>query len=82
MKDEELKDIKYVWEGIKTGVAKSHHYKTLMITKYNKENKTGYKPTTNCGSCLGTIYKWWRNLAEQNGLVKKPKAKKNVRKDT
>lgn len=82
MTEQELEHIEYVWKGIKTGVAKTHHYKTLMITFYNEKNRTGYKPTTNCSSCLGTIYQWWKNLAEENGLVKKRKAKKNVRKDT
>tara|TARA_R110000772_G_scaffold238244_2_gene350262 strand:+ start:172 stop:429 length:258 start_codon:yes stop_codon:yes gene_type:complete len=82
MKNEELEHIKYVWEGISTGVARTHHYKTLMITFYNEKNNTGYKPTTNCGSCLGSIYTWWKKLAEENGLVKKPKAKKSVRKNT
>lgn len=60
----------YIWEGIKTGVAKSHHYKVEMIKFYNEMNNRNYKYTTNCNSCLATC----RNYIES--IVTKPKAKK------
>ena len=44
----------YIWDGIKTGVAKNHHYKVEMIKFYNELNKTRYKLTTSCSSCLET----------------------------
>lgn len=63
----------YIWEGVKTGVAKSHHYKVEMIKFYNDLNKTKYKLTTSCSSCLNTCYEFVK------GIVTKPK-KKNVKK--
>ena len=30
----------YIWQGIKTGKAKSHHYKVEMIKFYNELNNT------------------------------------------
>lgn len=78
---EELEHIKYVWEGIKTGVAKTHHYKVQMIKMYNDYNRAGYKYTTNCASCLGTMFRWWQQLVEDNGIVKPKKKKKTKKSD-
>lgn len=64
---------KYIWQGIKTGQAITHHYKVEMIKFYNELNNTNYKYTTNCGSCLNTCYEFVK------GIVTKPK-KKNVKK--
>ncbi len=60
----------YIWEGIKTGVAKNHHYKVEMIKFYNELNKTKYKYTTSCSSCLETCRSFVENI------VTKPKRKK------
>ena len=64
---------KYIWQGIKTGQAITHHYKVEMIKFYNELNNTNYKYTTNCGSCLNTCYEFVK------GIVTKPK-NKNVEK--
>lgn len=64
----------YIWEGIKTGVAVSHHYKVEMIKFYNEMNNTNYKYTTNCNSCLATC----RNYIESIVTKPKKKAKKDV----
>ena len=48
----------YIWDGIKTGKAKSHHYKVEMIKFYNELNNTNYKYTTNCMSCINTCYEF------------------------
>jgi len=60
----------YIWEGIKTGVAKSHHYKVEMIKFYNELNDRRYRLTTSCSSCLETC----RSFVES--IVTKPKTKK------
>ena len=60
---------KYIWQGIKTGQAITHHYKVEMIKFYNELNNTNYKYTTNCGSCLNTCYEFVK------GIVTKPKNK-------
>ena len=60
---------KYIWQGIKTGQAITHHYKVEMIKFYNELNNTNYKYTTNCGSCLNTCYEF------EKGIVTKPKNK-------
>lgn len=56
------------WEGIKTGVAKSHHYKTRMIKLYNEIHRTGYKYGTNCSSCLNSIFTYFK---DQMSKIKK-----------
>ena len=69
--------VEYIWKGIKTGQAKSHHYKVEMIKFYNEINNKKYKYTTSCSSCLNTIYKYFEMLIEDK--LKKTK-KKNARK--
>lgn len=59
---EELLDL---WQGIKTGVAKSQHYKTRMIKLYNEIHRTGYKYTTNCHSCLASIFGYMKSEVEK-----------------
>ncbi len=70
---EQKEKAKYIWQGIKTGKAESHHYKTEMIKFYNALNNTNYKYTTNCGSCLNTCFEFIKNI-----VTKKPK--KNAKK--
>ena len=65
----------YIWEGISTGKAKSHHYKVEMIKLYNELNRTNYKYTTNCGSCLESCYLFIKQIVET------PKSKKKTKKD-
>ena len=62
---------KYIWEGIKTGVAKTHHYKVEMIMFYNQLNKTRYKPTTSCSSCLETCRKFIEDIVKTKKTKKK-----------
>lgn len=76
MNKEQKKEMNDIWEGIKTGVAKSHHYKTRMITLYNEIHRTNYKYTTSCSSCLGSMYSFFKREME----VPKTKKKKNVKK--
>tara|TARA_Y100000004_G_C8824034_1_gene373237 strand:- start:47 stop:286 length:240 start_codon:yes stop_codon:yes gene_type:complete len=72
----EKEKVAYIWKGIKTGQAISHHYKVEMIKFYNEKNNKRYKYTTNCSSCLNTIYKYFEMLVE----TKPKKTKKNGRK--
>jgi hypothetical protein len=67
---EQKEKAKYIWKGIKTGEAISHHYKVEMIKFYNELNNANYKYTTNCGSCLNTCYEFVKSV------VAKPKTKK------
>ena len=56
-KDEEiLKEVKAAWEKCKTGKCETHEDKARLIEVYNKIYKTNYKTTTNCGSCLRSVY--------------------------
>lgn len=73
---EQNKEILDIWDGIKTGVAKSHHFKTRMIKLYNEIHRTNYKYGTNCSSCLGSMYSYFKSKIEDI----KPKKKKNVKK--
>ena len=70
---EQKEKAKYIWQGIKTGKAKTHHYKVEMIKFYNELNNRNYKYTTNCGSCLNSCFEFIKSI------VDKPK-KKNGKK--
>jgi hypothetical protein len=59
---EQKQKAEYIWQGIKTGKAKSHHYKVEMIKFYNELNNTNYKYTTNCSSCLNTCYEFVKSI--------------------
>jgi hypothetical protein len=48
---------------ISKGVAKDISYKAEMINLYNEIYKTRYRNTTNCGSCLNSI---WKSLMHLN----------------
>ena len=49
---------------ISKGVAKDISYKAEMINLYNEIYKQNYKPTTNCASCLNSVYKGIMKLYE------------------
>ena len=70
---EQKEKVAYIWEGIQTGQATSHHYKVEMIKFYNEMNNTRYKYTTNCSSCLNNMYLYFENLVK----TKPKKTKKN-----
>ena len=76
MNKEQKTELKEIWEGIKTGLAKSHHFKTRMIKLYNEIHRTNYKYGTNCSSCLGSMYQYFKKKME----VHETKKKKNVKK--
>ena len=48
---------------IETGTAKDISYKTKMIDLYNEIYKTKYRNTTNCSSCLNSV---WTSLMHLN----------------
>ena len=50
--DEVLK----VWDDLKTGRAKDHAAKKIMIELYNTIYMTNYSTGTSCGSCLSTCF--------------------------
>ena len=60
---EQLKRLKELMPHIETGTAKDISYKTKMIDLYNEIYKTKYRNTTNCGSCLNSI---WKSLMHLN----------------
>ena len=46
----------------KTGKAKDHESKKIMITLYNTIYNTNYSTGTSCGSCLSTCFDGIKNL--------------------
>tara|TARA_R100001244_G_C5150600_1_gene129585 strand:+ start:385 stop:783 length:399 start_codon:yes stop_codon:yes gene_type:complete len=60
------KEVKDLWERIKDGQAKNHEDKKKMIELYNTIYSSNYKATTNCGSCLNTIFKGIKRIANEN----------------
>jgi hypothetical protein len=59
---EQQEKLDYVWEGIKTGVAKNQHYKSEMTSLYNEIHNTNYSVNTNCGACKSTMYTYFKQL--------------------
>ena len=59
---EQQKRLKKLIPYIETGTAKDISYKAQMINLYNEIYKTRYRNTTNCGSCLNSIWKTLMNL--------------------
>ena len=50
-----LKEVRDVWTGIANGKAKDIETKKRAIELHNTIYGTGYKTTTNCGSCLHDV---------------------------
>ena len=67
-------EMELVWENIKTGVARNQHWKSRMFALYNEIHRTNYKGTTNCSSCIGSVYRYFTSK------MKKPKVKKDEQK--
>ena len=58
-------EILCVWQKIKDGQAPDVETKKRFVELYNTIYKTKYKPTTNCGSCLHTMWKGIKSLYEK-----------------
>ena len=58
-------EILCVWQKIKNGQAPDVETKKRFVELYNTIYKTKYKPTTNCGSCLHTMWKGIKSLYEK-----------------
>ena len=58
-------EILCVWEKIKDGQAPDVETKKRFVELYNTIYKTKYKPTTNCGSCLHTMWKGIKSLYDK-----------------
>tara|TARA_R110001583_G_scaffold166635_5_gene319398 strand:+ start:1217 stop:1618 length:402 start_codon:yes stop_codon:yes gene_type:complete len=57
-----IDEILKVWEDLKTGRAKDHAAKKIMIELYNTIYMTNYSAGTNCGSCISTCFDGIKNL--------------------
>jgi len=58
-------EILCVWQKIKDGQAPDVETKKRFVELYNTIYKTKYKPTTNCGSCLHTMWKGIKSLYDK-----------------
>lgn len=52
-----------LYELCKNGKAPSTEIKKKLIDLYNELHKTRYRNTTNCGSCLKTVFNGIKRLA-------------------
>jgi hypothetical protein len=59
---EMIDEVVKVWEDLKTGRAKNHAAKRIMIQLYNTIYNTNYSTGTSCGSCLNTCFEGIKNL--------------------
>jgi len=50
-----VKEAKDIWEDIKTGTAKDIETKKRAVELHNVIYGTGFRPTTNCSSCLRQV---------------------------
>ncbi len=65
-----IKEAKDIWKDIDKGVAKDHETKAKLIELYNTIYGTNYKTTTNCSSCLQSVYKGISHIAIRNKQIK------------
>lgn len=61
-----IKEVLEIYPNIKNGTAKDHETKKKLIELYNTIYDTNHKVTTNCGSCLNSIYKSIISIYEKN----------------
>ena len=61
-----IKEVLDIQKDVKNGVAKNHEVKKKLIELYNTIYGNNYKVTTNCSSCLNSIYKGIRSIYEKN----------------
>ena len=60
---DDIKEAKYLYHLFQNGVAPTIEVKQQMIDFYNRLYKTTYKNTTNCSSCISTVFKEVKRLA-------------------
>jgi len=60
-----IQELKDIWQHIKNKTATNAEYKARAIELYNTIYKTNYKTTSNCSSCLHSV---WTGL---NNIMKK-----------
>lgn len=61
--EEQIAKAKELYELCKSGTAPSIEVKHSVIRLYNEIYKTRYKTTTNCGSCLKTVFNGIKAIA-------------------
>ena len=61
-----IKEVKDLWERIKDGQARNQDDKKKMIELYNTIHASSYKVTTNCSSCLNTMFKGIKKIIDEN----------------
>ena len=59
------KEVQEIWKFIKNKQVKDHETKARMIELYNTIYGTSYKTTTNCSSCLASIYRGLNKYAQK-----------------
>ena len=69
IKAEILKEVKKIWKNIEGKKAKNHQVKKSLIEMYNTIYGAGFSTSTNCSSCLSTVYKGIENI--YNTYIKK-----------
>jgi hypothetical protein len=62
---EQKERILKVWEFCKTGRATTVEAKVELITLYNEIHRTRFKTTSNCGSCLNTVYQGIKKIVNE-----------------
>jgi len=62
----QIAQAKVLYKACKSGVAPDNKTKKELVELYNQIHQTRYRPTTNCGSCLRTVFDGIRKIALQN----------------
>ena len=60
-----IKEVIKIIPDIRNGVIKDHKTKAKLIELYNTIYDFNYKTTTNCASCLSTVYNGIKTIYEQ-----------------
>ncbi|QDP67587.1 MAG: hypothetical protein GOVbin568_26 [Prokaryotic dsDNA virus sp.] len=62
----QIAQAKVLYKACKSGVAPDNKTKKQLVELYNEIHQTRYRPTTNCGSCLHTVFDGIKKIALQN----------------
>jgi hypothetical protein len=65
---ETYNEVVKAWAKCPKGTCKTHEDKARIIELYNEIYKAGFRTSTNCSSCLNTVYKGIKQIIE-NGYT-------------
>ena len=73
--EEKITEAKKLYALCSNGTAPNHQVKAQLIELYNSIYGTGYKKSTNCSSCINTVFQGIKKLALGDSIENNNKQK-------